>query len=84
MKVFRISPEFRILRLTFYGKSASKCWIKEIIIASLISFQVNLFNFKLPIFVAILQILKFEFQKFRILEILNTHPYIGIELAQPV
>ena len=33
------------------------------------------FNFKLSIFVAILQVLKFEFQKFRILEILNFHPY---------
>ena len=25
MKVFRINPEFRIMRLTFHGKSASKC-----------------------------------------------------------
>ena len=25
VKFFRINPEFRILRLTFYGKSASKC-----------------------------------------------------------
>ena len=25
VKVFRINPEFRILRLTFHGKSASKC-----------------------------------------------------------
>ena len=25
MKVFRINPEFRILRLTFQRKSASKC-----------------------------------------------------------
>ena len=25
VKVFRIIPEFRILRLTFYRKSASKC-----------------------------------------------------------
>ena len=31
MKVFRSNPEFRILRLTFHRKSASKCWIKEII-----------------------------------------------------
>ena len=30
------NPEFRIMRL------ASKCWIKEIIIASLISFQIIL------------------------------------------
>ena len=35
---------------------------------------INHFNFKLSIFVAILQVLKFEFQKFRILEILNFHP----------
>ena len=25
VKVFSINPEFRILRLTLYGKSASKC-----------------------------------------------------------
>ena len=25
VKFFRIIPEFRILRLTFFGKSASKC-----------------------------------------------------------
>ena len=34
VKVFRINPEFRILRLTFRRKSASKCRIREIIIAS--------------------------------------------------
>ena len=39
-KNFRIIPEFKILRLTFYGKSASKCWIKQILIASLIYFQI--------------------------------------------
>ena len=33
-----------------------------------------LLNLKLSIFVAILQVLKFEFQMFRILEILNFHP----------
>ena len=36
VKVFRIIPEFRILRLTFCGKSAFKCWISLILIASLI------------------------------------------------
>ena len=36
---FRINPEFRILRLTFHRKSASKCLIQEIIVAFLISFQ---------------------------------------------
>ena len=38
VKVFRINPEFRILRLTFHRKSASKCCIREIIMASLIKF----------------------------------------------
>ena len=40
VKVFRVIPEYRICRLTFHRNSASKCWIKEIIIASLIGFQV--------------------------------------------
>ena len=39
VKVFRINPEFRILRLTFQRKSASKCRIRLILIASLISFR---------------------------------------------
>ena len=30
VKVFRINPEFRILRLTFHRKSASKYGIKQI------------------------------------------------------
>ena len=34
VKVFRIIPEFRILRVTFHRKSASKCRIMEIIISS--------------------------------------------------
>ena len=32
VKVFRIIPEFKILRLTFHRKSASKCCIREIMI----------------------------------------------------
>ena len=32
VKVFRIIPEFRILRLTFHRKSVLKCRIREIII----------------------------------------------------
>ena len=39
VKVFRINPDFRIL-MDFYENSASKYWIKEIIISSLISFQI--------------------------------------------
>ena len=38
VKTFRIIPEFRILRLTFHWKSASKCWILQVIIAFLIWF----------------------------------------------
>ena len=34
VKVFRIISEFRILRLTFHRKSASKCWIWQISVAS--------------------------------------------------
>ena len=37
MKAFRIVPEFRILRLTFCGKSASKSWIWQILIVSLVT-----------------------------------------------
>ena len=44
VKVFRIIPEFRILRLTFHRKSASKCWIRQILIASLIYFSSSLGN----------------------------------------
>ena len=40
VNVFRINPEFRILRLTFHRKSASKFFIREIIIASRINFQI--------------------------------------------
>ena len=36
VKVFRIIPEFRILKLTFHRKSASKCWIRDIIVGFLI------------------------------------------------
>ena len=39
VKVFRIIPEFRIMRLTLHEKSVSKCLIIPIIIASLTYFQ---------------------------------------------
>ena len=42
VKVFRIIPEFRILRLTFHRKSASKCWIRRIIMAFSDLFSVHL------------------------------------------
>ena len=41
MKVFRIIPEFRILSLTFHRKSASKCLIRQNIIAFLIYIQLD-------------------------------------------
>ena len=62
--------------MDFLWNVSLKMLNKEILIASLISFSDylntnNHFNFKLSIFVGILQVLKFEFLKFRILEILN-------------
>ena len=36
VKVFRVIPEFRILRLTFHRKSASNSWIGRIIIGYLL------------------------------------------------
>ena len=39
VKVFRIIPEFRILRLTFHRKSALNTGIRQIIIAFLIYLQ---------------------------------------------
>ena len=47
VKVLRINPEFRILRLTFHRKSASKCWIKQIIIASRFIFNLSKDNWQL-------------------------------------
>ena len=38
VKVFSIIPEFRISRLTFHRKSASKCCIRQITMTSLIYF----------------------------------------------
>ena len=39
VKVFRIIPVFRILKLTSQRKSASKCGIRKIVVASLIYFE---------------------------------------------
>ena len=39
--------------------------------------QTNKLNLKLFIFVGIQQVLKFEFLKFRILEVLNFHPWVS-------
>ena len=40
VKVFRINPEFRIMRLTFHRKSAQNAVFREIIIAYLINFEI--------------------------------------------
>ena len=87
VKVFRINPEFRILKLTFHRNLVSKCWIREIIITSLDEFSdylntVNHLNMKLFIFVGILQVSKFEFLKFRILEYFYFHPWLNVLLKE--
>ena len=68
VKVFRIIPELRILR---YRKSASKSWIKQIQIASLIYIHLSIDNwpFKLEIVDILdkLQVWRFDFKMFRIL-----------------
>ena len=69
VKGFMINPEFRTLRLTFHRKSASKCWIRQIIIASLIIFSdclntINHLSLTLFVTLGILQVLKFEFLMF--------------------
>ena len=56
-------------------------------IASLIIFSDYLntiyhFNLELFMFVGFLQVLKFEFLKFRILEISNFHPCVGYTLKK--
>ena len=88
--VFRIVPEFRILRLTFCGIQdfeASFLWkvsLKILNLADSNSFfglfsiylkTIDCLNLKLLIFTGILQVLRYDFQKFRILEILNFHPW---------
>ena len=70
VKAFRIIPELRIQN--------SKCWIREIIIGFSYLYTVCLKtidpqNSNYEYLVGILQVLRFEFQKFRILEILNFH-----------
>ena len=68
MKVFRIIPEFRILRLTFPRYNS---FFDVFTVDLKIIYHGNL---KYYYFEGILQVLKFEFQKFRILEILNFRP----------
>ena len=67
VKVFRIIPVFRILRLTFHWKSASTFWISQII---LFAVYINTIDH----FAGILQVFRFKFLKFMIFEILNFHP----------
>ena len=50
VKVIRIIPEFRILRLMFHRKSDLKCLIRRIITAFLIYYQSDQLNLQLSIF----------------------------------
>ena len=76
MKVFKIIPEFRILKLTFHRKSASTDSYSFFDLISVYLKTNDHLNLKLLIFVDIqvLHVLRFDFQKFRILEILNFSP----------
>ena len=65
---FQIIPELRILRLIFHRKSASKCWIRELIIRYSDQFydKLNTFNhlnLKLLSFVGTLASFKFWISK---------------------
>ena len=78
---------FRILRLTFCGKSASKCWTMQAVIASPIYFQIiirqlTIRTWNCYIFAGKQQVLIFEFLKFRISEIINFHPWVCREHYQ--
>ena len=70
MKVLRIIPEFRILRLTFYLNKADSNGFFDMIEVYLKAIL------KLLISIGIVQVLRSDFSKFRILEILNFHPWI--------
>ena len=81
LKVFSIICEFRILRLTFHRKSASKYWIKELIICFWfiisLSKDIDHLNLKLWIVRGHTASLRLEFWNVRILEFLNiTHEYL--------
>ena len=79
---------FRILRLTFHRKSASKCWIREIIIGSPI--HIGPVQRQLTILTSNYEYLyrwhsaslRSELRKFRIFEILNFHPCVQLQLAR--
>ena len=63
VNVFRFIPEFRILRLTFHRKSASKyCIVQIIIVSDIIAVKlktINLLNLKYFYLEGILQVLTF-------------------------
>ena len=74
-KVREKSGNFTFYNLWEPWKSASKSWIKEILIASLILKTIDHLNLKFLIFAGILQISRFHLKKFRILENLHFHPW---------
>ena len=68
MKVFGIIPEFRILRLTFKPQNAELGRLYSFPdIFSVYIKTIDHLNLKLLVFVGTLQVLRFEFLKFRIL-----------------
>ena len=69
--VFRIIPELRILRLTFLNYADSNSFFD---LFSVYQKTIDHLNLKLLRFVGILQILRFDFKKFRIFEIVNFYP----------
>ena len=84
MKVFRITSEFRILRMTFHRKSSSKSWIREIMLASDLLWvclrTIDHLNLKLWIFSGPTASFKIEISK--VLEILNFHPWLCCVFVQ--
>ena len=74
VKVFRIVPEFRILRLISlkllnFADSNSFFDLFSVYLNT-----IDHLNLKMLIFIGILQVLRYDFQKFRILEIWNFYP----------
>ena len=75
IEIFRINPEFRILSLTFHSLKMLNYEDNNSFFDKFSDYQntIKYLNLKLFIFVVVLQVLKLEFLKVRILEILNFH-----------
>ena len=75
VRVFRIIPEFRILRPTFHRKSASKCWIRFFDLNWDCLKTIDHFKLEIAILNGQTASLRLEFRKFRIFEILIFQPF---------